>query len=168
MSNELEQTWRDEFDKKFNYINDGDYAASSAYITNDNHIGGDDPKFDLEDIVKFIESLLSKQEEKLLADFKKVLDSDLYTLTAVVELEKKEMVEKLDWEEQMENKILIDCFNPNEQTLNMPKLLNLISSTINQAVDEQLKDIIKLNNKVYDPIELEILLEKKLNLGSKP
>ena len=119
-------------------------------------------------LLEELDSLLSKQEEKLLADFKKVLDSDLYTLTAVVELEKKEMVEKLDWEEQMENKILIDCFNPNEQTLNMPKLLNLISSTINQAVDEQLKDIIKLNNKVYDPIELEILLEKKLNLGSKP
>ena len=45
---------------------------------------------------------------------------------------------------------------------------NCINQTRNQAVDEQLKDIIKLNNKVYDPIELEILLEKKLNLGGKP
>jgi len=50
----------------------------------------------------------------------------------------------------------------------LPWLENLLNSTINQAVDEQLKDIIKLNNKVYDPIELEILLEKKLNLGGKP
>ena len=48
------------------------------------------------------------------------------------------------------------------------KLKELFDNAINQAVDEQLKDIIKLNNKVYDPIELEILLEKKLNLGGKP
>ena len=51
-------------------------------------------------------------------------------------------------EEQMENKILIDCFNPNEQTLDMPKLLNLITDAINQAVDDEQKRMteVMLNN----------------------
>ena len=58
--------------------------------------------------------------------------------------------------------------DPDGCDCDMHGLKPLFRNAINQAVDEQLKDIIKLNNKVYDPIELEILLEKKLNLGSKP
>ena len=58
--------------------------------------------------------------------------------------------------------------DPDGCDCDMNGLKPLFRNAINQAVDEQLKDIIKLNNKVYDPIELEILLEKKLNLGSKP
>jgi len=58
--------------------------------------------------------------------------------------------------------------DPDGCDCDMHGLKPLFRNAINQAVDEQLKDIIKLNNKVYDPIELEILLEKKLNLGGKP